>query len=490
MAAGLKGRVVLGAGIVASLLFASRSGAQFIGPPPGGPSFAAVALNGSQVPGEPSGVDYNGFGNPVYAGSGVYGFEAGLMGTGITSGVNDSAIFLGSPVSLLPAVQKGAPAPGTTGAVFTFFSAPGVAANNNFAFFGELGGGDVNGTTNSSGIWGGTPGNLSLIFRKGGAAGGTSGASYSSFGDPVISDNGLVAAEVNLTGGDVSGSTNNGAIYTATANSVNLIARKGSAVPGLGSDLFGFLGSPSISPNGIVAWEGGLSGGDVSGTTNNAAIFTAAPANPVTVAVRKGVTVAPGTVGGDVYSFLGDPDVNASGQIAFYANVTGGDAVAGVNDEGVWAGPANSLSLIARRGEMAPDTIDMFNSFQDPIIGPDGTTAFISTLTGSDVVTGSGGNSVGLFAGTGDDLQLIVRQGEGFAVDPSNPNSGIKDVAGIDLVDDSSGVVAYYLDFTDGSSGEYLSTVSSVPEPATGMGILAAGMVLMGRRGGMARRIG
>ncbi len=477
----LRKAVHLGLGFVISLLFASGLRAQYIGPPPGAPTYELVALNGSQAPGEPAGVDYNGFGNPAYSGSGVYGFEAGLTGTGITSSVN-SAIFLGSPTSLLPAVQKGASAAGTPGDVFTFLSAPGVAANNNFAFFAEIGGGDVVGTTNYSGLWGGTPGNLSLLFRKGSPAAGTSGAAYSSFGDPVISDNGLVAAEVNLTGGDVSGSTNNAGIYTATSTSVNLIARKGSSVPGLGSDLYGGLGDPTISPNGIVAWEGALSGGDVSGTTNNAAIFTAVPANPVTVAVRKGVTVAPGTVGGDVFSFLGDPDVNASGQIAFYANVTGGDAVAGVNDEGVWAGPAGSLSLIARRGESAPDTLDTFNSFQDPIIGPDGSTAFISTLTGSDVVTGTGGNDVGLFAGTGDDLQLIVRKGESFAVDPSNPNSAIEDVAGIDLINDSSGVVAYYLDFTDGSSGEYLSTVPSVPEPVTGMGMLVGGMVLMGRR--------
>src|SRR5580692_7945607 len=129
----LRDAVHLGLGFVTSLFFASGLRAQYIGPPPGAPTYSAVALNGSQAAGEPSGVDYNGFGNPVYSGSGVYGFEAGLMGTGITSGVN-SAIFLGSPTSLLPAVQKGASAAGTPGDVFTFLSAPGVAANNNFAF--------------------------------------------------------------------------------------------------------------------------------------------------------------------------------------------------------------------------------------------------------------------------------------------------------------------------------------------------------------------
>jgi hypothetical protein len=477
------------------LSLCDQASGQFSGPPPGGPGFSTLALSGAQAGGEPSGVTYNGFGIPGFDVSGRAAFEAGLTGPGITAGGNDGAIFSGYPGEpALPAVQKGSTAPGTSSATFSFLANPALNSAGQVAFEAGITGGDVSGTTNNSGVWAGAPGAINLIFRKAGGAPSTAGAAFSSFGNPVISASGLVAVEANFTGGDVNGTTNNGAIYTATPSAATLLARKGSQIPGLTSnDSFGFLGNPVITPGSAVAFEGAITGGDVNGTTNNAAIFVGYPSQPIMIAVRKGSTAAPGTtaIGGGpgVFSFLGNPAMNNAGQIAFEASVTGGNAIAGVNDSGIWEGAPSALQLVSRKGDAAPGTTisnaasnaqgssDTFKNYQDPALDPNGVVAFIASLNGSDVVTGTGGNDIGLWLGTPGNLDLIARKGFGFDVNPLNPGADIRTVAGIDLVYTSSNVVAFHLSFTDGSSGEF---TANLPEPAT-FAILgmASGLLLL-----------
>ena len=58
---------------------------------------------------------------------------------------------------------------------------------------------------------------------------------------------------------------------------------------------------------------------------------------------------APGT-GGLIYQSFSPPVINATGEIAFEALISGG-----VNDRGAWSGTPGNLDLDVRKGDGAPD---------------------------------------------------------------------------------------------------------------------------------------
>lgn len=87
------------------------------------------------------------------------------------------AIFTNLSGSMLLGVAVNDSAPGTSGAVFSGFDLPVVGGNNQYAFLGNLSGGDTD-ADNNQGLWksGANGGALTLILRKGEAINTTEGS--------------------------------------------------------------------------------------------------------------------------------------------------------------------------------------------------------------------------------------------------------------------------------------------------------------------------
>jgi hypothetical protein len=452
----------------------SRALAQATGRPTNTPSLMKIAATYDQAPGEAAGVFDTRFSYFALDGSGLTAYFGGIGGLP-TPNYYGGGIWVGFPPNFV-AFDQGytstTPAPGTVGATFFGFGGFGLSSDGHITIEAIVSGGDVKGTINNSGLWTGAPNALHLLFRQADPAPQTSGATFASFSTPVMNSSGLTAFQGTLLFGA-------NVIYTANLSSNLLLARTGSSIAGLGADNFGFLTNPAISTDGSVVFEGTMTGGDVNGTTNNAAIFLAAPAGLPTVVVRKGVTLAPGT-GGGVFSALKQPAINDAGQIAFIGSASGGNAIAGVNDSGVWEGLPSALNLVKRKGDAAPGTIDTFKTFlASPAIDPSGMIAFLASLNGADVVST---NQDGLWYGAPDNLNLIVRDGEDLYVNATytDPGTDTRTVQSIDSIVTIPNAVYFHIVFTDGSDGIFSA---AVPEP-TSLAILGlgSGMLLLRRR--------
>jgi hypothetical protein len=111
--------------------------------------------------------------------------------------------------------------------------------------------------------------------------------------------------------------------------------------------------------------------------------------------------------------------MNASGQVAFFSVLVGTGVMTGVNDRALWVTTPSGIEQIARKGEAAPGTGAgvNFNLLEavPPAINALGQVAFTATLTGTGVV---GTNDRGLWAGTPDNVSLVAREGDVIDVDP------------------------------------------------------------------------
>jgi hypothetical protein len=357
-----------------------------------------------------------------------------LLATGGTA--TDSGILTDRSGSLAYAVKAGDQAPGTGGAVFNsgLFSGPVMNNLGRIAFRASLvaGGGSppVVNNVNSTGIWSEGSGSLQLVARQGSVAVGTSGALFSSFGTPGINDAGQTVFQSSLTGGDVSGTTNNGGIWSEGGGTLHLVARKGGTAPD--------AGSPQ-------------------------AVFNAIATTSV-------------------------PLINHAGEIAFPATlVTGAGGVTSANSAGIWSEGSGSLHLVARQGFQAPGTAagDLFSTFANLAMNAPGNVAFQATLlSGVGDVTTS--NNSGIWAQDQNGiLQLVARTGQPFTVAPGdvrtilslsfNASSAGEDGKAITF--DDSNALAFYATFTNGTNGVFTATV---PEP-TLLGLVTIPAILLRR---------
>ncbi len=220
-------------------------------------------------------------------------------------------------------------------------------------------------------------------------------------------------------------------------------------------------------------------------------IFTGTSVAVQAVAVDGGAAPGGGTYG---TTFSLNPAINGAGQVAFRADVVSVSA-----SRGVFAGVAGAVQAVALDGTTAPGG-GLFDNLFNPMLNGSGHVAFLATLTGSGVTAA---DNQGLYAGQAGGLVKIVRTGEQVDVDPG-AGVDLRTVSSIGfnltglpggedgrgLAFNDSGLLAYRLFFTDGTSGVFTSQFTPVPEPAA-VGLLAAsGLATVGwlRRQGGRRR--
>jgi hypothetical protein len=233
----------------------------------------------------------------------------------------------------------------------TVFGAPALGASGQVVFTATLrnGTGDVT-DTSDSGIWSGSAGNLNLVAREGSAAPGLpSGSLFSDFNPPTINTAGDIAfrGRLQFASPTVTAQTDEAIWLKSAAGTLAPVAREGAPAPGISTIPFG-----AASP-GAAAFSDPILGktGDVA--------FRATLRSPQQVVVNSGIwATAAGTTQNLVLEHDAVPD--AAGK--FFGETFNGPVMDGTGMtyfsnatvQGVWGGTPGSLSEVV--GHLDPIT--------------------------------------------------------------------------------------------------------------------------------------
>ncbi len=456
----------------------------------GGSGLALVARSGSAAPDVSSGVYFGGLGNPVLNNVGQTAFAGGLVGEGAIPFIDNGIWSEGGGSGLALVARAGKMAPGAGGANFRFFFTA-LAFNDagQTAFFGLL-----DGTNNTSGVWseGGGAG-LALVARGGDVAPGTSGTKFSTFNISSPSPPAINNAGQTAFGGNLASTKRVGIWSEGGGAGLALVAREGNVAPGTGGENFvssGFdsFSNPILNDLGQTAFSGFLPGRNVN-MDRNMGIWSGGGSG-LTLVARTG-DIAPGTGDNASFSkFRGTPALNNAGQTAFL-----GELFDMPNSGlGIWSeGGGSGLALVARAGNVAPDTGGAsFSSFSTPALNNAGQTAFLGSLTGTGV---GNSNDRGIWAeDLSGVLKLIAREGDMLDID-DGPGTVFRTIIGLSFAGNTGngdgrpsgfnnlGQLVFSATFTDGTNGIFVSNLVAIPEPSTLLlGALATLGVLLNRK--------
>lgn len=441
----------------------------------GGGGAALLAREGTQAVGTAAGVEFATLFDSTMNNSGQSAFRATLSGAGVTA-ANDDGVWSQKQGLLGLIARAGNAAPGTPAGVnFDRFTAglPSINDAGNVSFRGIVAGAGVT-TANDTGLWVERSGALSLVAREGNqAAGLEAGTNFSAFSDPVLNAAGQTAFVATLVGGV---NAKNVALFAETGNVPAVVLRKGDAAPNVpAGSVFANFASPLFNASNDFAFQATISGPNVT-TLNNDGIWIKQDGVLKPIALEG--NAAPGLGDGALFNSFSELAMNANGQIAFFATLTG-IGVSGDIDGGIWATTASGeLRLIAREGTpLAPS---------QPIIGElyfaggsnnedgqrsgfndRGELAFLATIVGggssiavSDVVVPSSADFNGDSLVDGGDF-LIWQRNLGMAVGAQKSNGDADGDGDVDAADLASWKGGF------GVMAATAASVAAVPEPGT-----------------------
>jgi len=203
---------------------------------------------------------------------------------------------------------------------------------------------------------------------------------------------------------DVTGGDAEGIFYRNTNGSIVEVVRSGQATPG-GKDTFSYFSIPQLNDSGQVAFFSGLNLTGGAGPIEEG-IFRANGFGSSLKIMRRG-DAAPGGNGHfrEVDRFL----MNNRGEVAFHSTISE-TAGASSDNSGVFlSNGAGGVKQIARKGQSTPDGNGIVFGFGNFALNDSGQVAFEGYLTdtrGADV------DNRGVFRGDGTGISQIVRSGE------------------------------------------------------------------------------
>ena len=373
--------------------------------------------------------------------AGQAAFEALLTGTA-GGNADNFGVFRGDGGAVTQVARGGQTAPDGNGTYF-IISDPALNASGQVAFRGTLTG-TAGGSADNSGVFRGDGGALTQVAREGQAAPDGNGT-YRRFRDPALNASGQAAFRGTLRG-TAGGSADDAGVFRGDGGAVTQLARAGQAAPD-GNGAFTGFGDPSLNDAGQAAFFGLLTG-TAGGSADDAGVFRG-DGGTLTQVARAGQAAPDGN---GTYSSFRDPALNAAGQAAFFASLTG-TAGGSADDEGVFRGDGGAVTQLARTGQAAPDGNGTFSSFTDPdldaftdpALNASGQAAFVGFLTGT---AGGSADVRGVFTGDGVDLLTVVREGDALA-------GGVVASMSFDVADglNDFGQVAYSYALTNGDEG-------------------------------------
>jgi hypothetical protein len=424
-------------------------------------SLQIVAKQGTPAP---AGGNYNILNEPVFNSNGQVAF----IGSTSVNGNGQFARTLGFPATT--AALVGTPTP-ATGNYATLNAHPVVNASGQVAFLART-------SFDDFAIFAGTPGTtLTTVALQGSPA--PVGGNYSQLTNPAINSTGKVVFRASLT-------NCYGLFFGTPGTTLTTVAHSSNTTPAGG--VFGVFSSvPAVNSAGQVAFVTNRNG------DFNSAIFAGTAGSTLTsVAVMGNAAPAGGN-----YSTMGDPALNANGQVAFLANLTRGSS-----NRGIFVGtPGQPLQTIALHGAAAPNGGGAtYSGLSNPSLNASGQVAFTSILTGAGV---NFSNNVALYAGSPGNVVQIVRTGDLVDIDPgpavsNRVVSAITFLSGGGSVTGSggedgrissfndSGALIYRLDYTSSGRGIFMSNIDPVITPGdfNGDGTVDAADYVMWRKTG------
>lgn len=366
---------------------------------------SVLAMSNRQAPGTTAGTVFNTVVAPAINDSGTVAFTASLKGPPVQAS-SDNGIWIANASETSLVIREGETPPGLpASAQYEQLSYPSLNSAGTLAFIAFLRGFD-SGTLLNHGIFRRTAaGAQSLVAHSGiDAPSGASGEKfdYFSFTQPVgFSDSGVVAFDVTFTTSFGEG------LYRGEPGSLTMLARNGSAAP---SGLYTGFGAPFLSGNGNMIFEGATTfGAGAFGIWT----ISPSPSNTVTLIARQNMQV-PGLPNGVVYNDLDLPTLTDNGLMAFDVILTG-TGVNGSNDRAVISNRGGPLTNLVRSGEPAADTPAgvVYANFQIAAINSAGQVVFLGGLAGNGVTSSNNlglwlvdSNGTHLLVRTGDTLDL------------------------------------------------------------------------------------
>lgn len=483
----------------------------------GGASNTNVALAGGAMPG----------GGTYTAGStGVFVFpmltDSGEWAVRLGGSTGVFATNAGTPTRVM---LSGDVAPGTGGATFASVqtSAPRQGANGHVGFLANLTNATgsppvtISGATaNVAGLWSGPAGSATLQLRQNDAlteldAGGNVRVGSFNNLSLAINGSGSYAVTSNLQGSVTTGNTAGNAqvLVTNRSGSREIVARQGSAAPDAtgapSTDLYRALPTGALGFNsagrigfsttlrdsaGVQTSTGSLFSDTVGGTMRqHARATTAMP----TIFSPQGAPLAEfaGVTWGTTYNNI---VIGGDDRMVFQASGLGNTgatnntgAILSMDSSGVFTKVVRAGDVAIFGGAPLGGDALFQNNFSSIATNAVGQIAFQALLSGSGIFGGPGGNNSAMFGwDPNGGLCLIARTGDLFEAAPGDFRTisslgGLSTSGGQDgrtrSINDL-GQVAFTLDFTDGSSGIFVTTI---PTPG-GLALLALGGLVAGRR--------
>jgi hypothetical protein len=284
---------------------------------------------------------------------------------------DDPRIYRSDGATLVEIVRETETAPGGNGTIASF--SPGSLNHaGEVAFIGYLSG-TSGGNADAAALYRGDGAILQQIVRRGEPAPGGNGA-FQDFSVPALNTEGQLGFAAFLSG--ASGGSDRGFFRADDPpGGVVQIARRGQAAPGGGVlDLLD-VSTPSFNDLGQIAFVAGLAN-TVGGAFLGQAVLVG-NGGALTEVARSG-NAAPG---GGTFSSLSHPLVNAAGQVAFTATLSG---VGGSSPAGIFRrdGDQGALVPIVRTGQPALDGDGTFETLEGFALNDAGQVAFRAYLTG------------------------------------------------------------------------------------------------------------
>jgi hypothetical protein len=338
----------------------------------------------------------------------------------IPAAVGNAAVVGPTPVALL---GTAAPAGGN----YSTLGNPSLNASGQVAFPATLTGG-----SSTSGIFAGTPGPSGFTVQAAALQGtaAPAGGNYSSFLliAPAINSAGQLAYTASLTGG----SSTQG-LFVGTPGPSGFtgqaVALQGTAAPAGGN--YNNLSSPLLNASGQVQYTSSLTGG-----SSSLGFFVGTPGPSGFTGQTVGLAGTAAPAGGNYSVFGSTPILNASGQVAYFASLTGGSST-----QGLFAGAPGSMQAAALVGTAAP-TGGNYSSLGNPAINNAGQLAYSASLTGGSATAGL---FVGALGPSGVTMQTAALQGD------AAPAGGNYIAFTVPLLN-ASGQLAFRSTLTGGSS--------------------------------------
>ena len=208
--------------------------------------------------------------------------------------------------------------------------------------------------------------------------------------------------------------------FTTLGFDTNEVTQKTFVAPGTSGAMFSSFGNPIVNSSNDVAFVGTLNIATGITAANDVGIWADDNTNTLQKIAQIG-DAAPGTANA-TFLTLGDPLYNNSEAVAFRGTlkVATGEATASTAT-GIWSTSSGTLSLVARQGSVAPGTGGgTFSAFSSLCLPDSGGVLFLATLNSSKTPLINATNDVGIWQGnSAGDLHLVLQLGSTIGTAPN-----------------------------------------------------------------------